>query len=451
MTGLRSISNDCFRLLDSGAKRCEVLDNLKGSLARARQDQNHAWIQLIDDEQLDTECARVTRLADDGMPVPLFGVPFGVKDNIDVAGLPTTAACPSYAYRPAKDSPTVNQLRAAGAIVLGKTNMDQFATGLVGTRSPHGAPRSVVSPAHISGGSSSGSAVVVADGTVGFSLGTDTAGSGRVPAAFNEIVGLKPTRGLLSTSGVVPACRSLDCVSIFAPSVEIAERVFSLCVGYDEADPYSRRTVQLAPLGDELVLGTPGEDQLEFFSDRDAAGIFASAISLLRGLAKEVRPIDYRPFRAAAELLYGGPWVAERYAAVGEFLEKASTDLDPIVRAIIAGGKSPSAVDVFRGMYELTSLRRNCDAEWEKMDVLVLPTTPTTYTLEQVAKDPVGTNVRLGTYTNFVNLLDLCAIAVPAGVRSDGASLGITLLAPAFHEQTLTRLAGRYCAALTGD
>jgi allophanate hydrolase len=233
--------------------------------------------------------------------------------------------------------------------------------------------------------------------------------------------------------------------------VEISQRVLSLCAGYDELDPFSRKTIQLAPLGDELILGTPEEGQLEFFFDQEAAEIFARAKALLKTLVKRVHPIDYQPFHAAAQLLYSGPWVAERYAAVGAFLENESPDHDPTVRRIILAGKKPSAVDAFRGGYELASLRMSCERQWKKMDVLVLPTTPTTYTPEQVANDPVGTNTRLGTYTNFVNLLDLCAIAVPAGARSDGAALGITLLAPAFHEQTLTRLAGRYCATLTAD
>jgi allophanate hydrolase len=374
--------------------------------------------------------------------LPLFGLPFAVKDNIDVSGWPTTAACPEFAHTAAEDAAVVARLRALGAIPIGKTNLDQFATGLVGTRSPYGIPRSVFSETHISGGSSSGSAVAVAAGLVSFSLGTDTAGSGRVPAAFNELVGLKPTRGVLSIRGVVPACRSLDCVSIFGANVADAHTVFSAAREFDVLDPLARRWAE-GPSRLQRV-GVPRADQLEFFGDEDMRTLYARARERCAALGLEIVEIDFAPFRDTARLLYTGPWVAERFAAVGEFLEKHPDAGHPVVRKIIGEATKFSAVDAFRASYELAHLRRRAEAEWLKMDALLLPTAPTIYTVEELLADPVRLNSNLGTYTNFVNLLDLCGLAVPAGFRADGLPLGVTFLAPAFGDDALAQIGASF-------
>ena len=378
--------------------------------------------------------------------LPLFGVPFAIKDNIDVAGWPTTAACREYAYLAKEDAPVVARLRAAGAIPIGKTNMDQFATGLVGTRSPYGIPCSVYDHRYISGGSSSGSAVAVAAGLAAFALGTDTAGSGRVPAAFNNIVGLKPTRGLLSTRGVVPACRSLDCVSIFATNATDARVVQSVAEGCDAQDAYSRSApVSKSPAPTTFRIGIPAPDQLEFFDDIDAAALFQAAVSRCRDLGHQVVEIDFTPFRDTARLLYSGPWVAERLAAIEGFTLHHADAMDPVVGKIIGGASSLSAVEAFKGMYELERLRKAAVDEWRKMDALLLPTTGTTYTIEEVLADPIRLNTNLGYYTNFVNLLDLCGIAVPAGFRrSNNLPFGVTFLAEAFQEDRVCSLARQF-------
>jgi len=374
--------------------------------------------------------------------LPLWGIPFAVKDNIDVAGLPTTAACPAFAYEPAADATVVARLRAAGAIVIGKTNLDQFATGLNGTRSPYGAPRSVFDPAYVSGGSSSGSAVTVGAGFATFALGTDTAGSGRVPAAFNNLVGIKPTPGLLPNTGVVPACKSLDCVTIFAATVGDGVAIRKVAEGFDAADPFSRRA-QWADLPvSGLRVGVLDGAEREFFGNTEVERLYDAAIVNLRKLGATIVPFDYAPFREAAALLYDGPWVAERLAAVEGFFGTNAADFDPTVRAIIGGALGKTAVEAFNGKYRLEELRRITEAEWAKADILLLPTSPTTYTVEEMLADPITRNSHFGRYTNFVNLLDCAAIAVPAGF--DGNDLlpaGVTLIGPAFSDDSLAPIA----------
>lgn len=379
--------------------------------------------------------------------LPLYGVPFAVKDNIDVAGMPTTAGCPAFAYTPDRSAPVVERLLAAGAIVLGKTNLDQFATGLVGTRSPYGAPRSVFDRDYISGGSSSGSAVAVAAGLCAFALGTDTAGSGRVPAAFNDIAGIKPTRGVLSTQGVVPACRSLDCVSIFAVSAADARGVAVVAQGFDAADPYSRAVRDVRLRGGPLRCGVLAPAQREFFGDAQAAELYAQAIERVRARGGEIVEFDFTPFRETAELLYGGAFVAERMAAIAPFFAAHADEIEPTVRTIIGGAERFSAADAFGAQYRLRALERRAGAAWEAFDVMLLPTAPTTYTVAEVMADPIATNARLGAYTNFVNLLDYCAVAVPAGCRPNGLPFGVTFVAPAFCDRDLAALATRFVAA----
>jgi allophanate hydrolase len=379
---------------------------------------------------------------------PLAGLTFAIKDNIDLAGLPTTAGCPAYAYQPKRSATVVERLMNAGAILIGKTNLDQFATGLVGTRTPYGACSSVFDERYISGGSSAGSAVAVAKGLVDFALGTDTAGSGRVPAAFNGIVGLKPTRGLLSTSGVVPACRSLDCVSIFAKDCEMARRVFDVARGFDESDPFSRAMgagEDAAPwLAGTFRFGVPAGEHLEFFGDDEAEGLYRKALADLEKLGGQKVEIEYSIFRAAASLLYSGPWVAERLAAIRAFMDAHSEEMNPVVREIIDGARKFSAVDAFEAEHKLRELRRATEAEWRKIDVMVLPTTGTIYTHEAVEADPFTLNTNLGRYTNFVNLLDLAAVAVPAGFRTNGLPFGISIIGPAFSDAALLSLADSY-------
>jgi allophanate hydrolase len=399
------------------------------------------WISLADERQT------VERAASVEITLPLGGIPFAVKDNFDVAGTATTAGCPSFSYKPQQTAPTVQRLIEAGAILIGKTNMDQFATGLTGTRSPYGACSSVYDSRYISGGSSSGSAVAVARGLCAFSLGTDTAGSGRVPAAFNNLIGLKPTRGLLSTTGVVPACRSLDCVSIFTRTTGDAHILWGILKGYDAEDPYSRTGAPMAAsasLDKSFQFGIPDDSQLKFFGDDEAPLLYRKAIDRLRVLGGEATKIDFTPFREAAELLYSGPWVAERYAAVGEFLQTQSEGINEVVKTIILGGAKYSAIDAFRSMYRLESLKHRAAGEWIGMDVLVLPTAGTIFRREAVMSDPIRLNSNLGLYTNFVNLMDLAAIAVPAGFRRDGLPFGISLIGPSFSDEALLQLASRY-------
>jgi allophanate hydrolase len=400
------------------------------------------WIVLADRD------AAIRRARDVDPALPLAGVPFAVKDNIDVAGMPTTAGCPAYSYVPERTATVVQRLLDAGAVLIGKTNLDQFATGLVGVRSPYGACSSVFDQRYISGGSSSGSAVAVAKGLVAFALGTDTAGSGRIPAAFNDIVGLKPTRGLLSTAGVVPACRSLDCVSIFAGSAAGAERVWRAAQGFDAADPFSRTAApgsDAAPwVPGPFRFGVPRDEELAFFGDDESPRLYRTAIARLEAVGGTRVMIDFAPFREAAALLYSGPWVAERYAAVGEFAASHVDDVHPVVGSIIRLAASKSAADAYRGMYRLEELKRAAAAQWAGIDVMLLPTAGTIYTKAAVEADPIQLNTNLGYYTNFVNLMDLAAVAVPAGFRRDGLPFGVSLVGPAFSDAALLMLASRY-------
>jgi len=410
---------------------------------------NPIWISRVPRESALKRAREIESRPD----LPLAGKTFAVKDNFDVAGMTTTAACPAYGYQAEKTATVVRRLEEAGALLIGKTNMDQFATGLVGTRTPYGACSSIFDSRYISGGSSSGSAVAVAKKQVDFSLGTDTAGSGRVPAAFNGLIGLKPTRGLVSTLGVVPACRSLDCVSIFAANCIDAHDVWQLARGLDRPDPYSRQPRPgegAAPwLYSDLRFGVPASEQLEFFGDAEAARLYNTTVERLQKLGGEKVVIDFSPFRMAAELLYGGAWVAERLAAIRDFFAEHSAEMDPVVRSIIGSADTRSAVDSFRGEYRLRELCSEALQQWREMDVLVLPTTGTIYTHEQIATDPVRLNSNLGYYTNFVNLMDLAAVAVPAGTRPNGLPFGISFIGPAFTDEALLALAHRYLGGTT--
>ena len=393
------------------------------------------WIHRVPDAALLAEAARLE--AEGARGRPMWGVPVAVKDNIDVAGLPTTAACPAYAYTPTADAPAVARLRAAGAVVMGKTNLDQFATGLVGVRSPYGIPRAPCDPTRVPGGSSSGSAAAVSAGIVPVALGTDTAGSGRVPAAFGNIVGLKPTVGAVPSRGVVPACRSIDTVSVFARTVDEALAVLRVIAGYDEADPYSRQ----GPPG-YLRRGAEAGGRIAAPADLSACDddIRDTMAALAATFGAEA--VDAAPFLELARLLYDGPWVAERTSALRGMLDHPGT-LHPTTRAILQGGLARSAVDAFDAFHIQAKARRLADILFTRFDVLLLPTAPCWPTLAEVEADPFGPNTRLGTYTNFVNLCDLAAIAVPAGFGLDGAPIGVTLVGPAWSEGRLAALADR--------
>ncbi|MEM6634720.1 MAG: allophanate hydrolase [Pseudomonadota bacterium] len=387
-----------------------------------------------------------------GPDQPLWGAPFAVKDNIDVAGIPTTAGCPAYAYTPDADAFVIARLRAAGALLIGKTNLDQFATGLVGVRSPYGVPRNAVDPAIVPGGSSSGSGVAVGHGLVSFSLGTDTAGSGRVPAALNNIVGLKPSLGALSATGVVPACRTLDTISIFAANVSDAFAVFRMACAEDPADTYSKRLVPgglFAP-PESIRIGVPNSATRKFFGDDVQAESFETSLARLTSLGARIVELDFTPFYDVAEMLYEGAWVAERYIVVEELMRTNRTALHPTTAAIIGVAEDLSAADAFRGMYRLKEIQKETSALMDAIDMLCVPTIPTFYSLEDLAADPVTPNANLGTYTNFVNLLDMCGIAVPSAPRSDGRPGSITLLGPCGTDALLASLALAFEGNRTG-
>ncbi|HEX8630972.1 MAG TPA: allophanate hydrolase [Catenuloplanes sp.] len=398
------------------------------------------WItKLTADEVADLAAA-----APDG---PLTGLRFAIKDNLDLAGHPTTAGYPGLARLPALTSAVaVRRLMRAGAVPVGKTNMDQFATGLVGTRTPYGACHSVASAAHVSGGSSSGSAVAVAAGLVPLALGTDTAGSGRVPAAFNGIVGIKPTRGLVSTRGLLPACRSLDCVTTFTRTVAEGRAALDVLAWADPDDPWSRARPP-APAGIAARMRVVGVPAGAIDLDPEHLLAWTAALSRLAGVAARVVPVDVGAFLEAARLLYGGPWIAERWAAFGGHLAGGDPTLDPIVRQIVTAGRDVGGPAVFAALDRLATLRRRTELIWPDVDALLLPVTPGHPRHREVAADPVGVNTRLGTYTNFANLLDLCAVAVPAGRRPDGLPFGVQFVAPAFADAALLDLADRWCGS----
>ncbi len=416
-------------------------DIVARSFARIRAHGDPAvFITLREEAEVRAEAAALGSADDEALP--LFGIPIAVKDNIDVKGLPTTAACPAFLYRPAKDATAVAKLRGAGALILGKTNLDQFATGLVGVRTPYGVARNLFNEKLVPGGSSTGSAIVVAAGFAPLALGTDTAGSGRVPAAFNNIVGLKPTRGLVSTTGVVPACRTLDCVSIFSLTVDDGMAALRVIAGQDAADPFShaRPVRAVGPMPSGVRLGVPFAGDRLFFGDKLSAAAYDAALQRLSGLGAQIVEIDIEPFYAAARLLYDGPWVAERYLTVKALVASAPESMHPVTRQVLLAGAHGTAADAFAAYYHLEDLRRVRDHTFRTIDALALPTAPTIYRIEDVLNDPIQLNSRLGTYTNFVNLLDLCGLAVPASIRDDGAPFGVTLLAPAGEDAALAAI-----------
>ncbi|MBO9194200.1 allophanate hydrolase [Rhizobium sp. 16-449-1b] len=405
----------------------EIIDQVFARIAAV--DDPGIFLHLADRQSLLAEAAALGTF---DPAKPLWGIPFAVKDNIDVAGMPTTAACPDYTYGAIEDATVVRLLREAGALVIGKTNLDQFATGLVGVRSPYPIPRNAIDPMLVPGGSSSGSAVATAQGIVSFALGTDTAGSGRIPAGLNNIVGLKPSVGALSTTGVIPACRTLDCVSIFALSVDDAWHVFSVAAREDGDDAYSRAVPatgygRLPPM---LSIGVPAKADLRFFGDAVMAAAYEDALDMLRGLGHRIVEVPFVEFYDVANLLYEGAWVAERYAAVKDFFDTREASFHPVTRKIYGAAKTLTAADAFNGFYALQAMRRKLAPVIASVDLFCVPTAPSHYTLADLAAEPIRENSRLGTYTNFVNLLDMCGIAVPTGKRSDGLPASVTLLAP---------------------
>ena len=432
---------------DVGASRTSAVAVAQAALDRmAAYDaiQPQVWISRVAPDALIAAARAIDARVAAGEVLPLAGVPFAVKDNIDVAGMETTAACPAFAYVAERSATVVERLLAAGALLLGKTNLDQFATGLVGTRSPYGIPRNASNLTYVSGGSSSGSAVAVAAGLAAFALGTDTAGSGRVPAAFNHLIGFKPSKGRWSTRGLVPACRTLDCITVFTDDTADARLVDGVLAGFDADDPYSKPLAEraLAP----RRIGVPRRAQRMWFGDAQSEYLYDRALATLAA-GTEIVEIDIAPLLEAAQLLYGGPWVAERTAAIGDLLTRAPEAIDPTVRAVVAPGADIDAVTLWRGMYRLAELKRHADLLLQDVDLLAFPTTGTTYRVAELLAAPVALNSHLGFYTNFVNLLDMAAVAVPAGVRDNATGFGITLIGPADSDRALLDVADSYLAA----
>ncbi|MFP4156402.1 MAG: allophanate hydrolase [Opitutales bacterium] len=434
---------DIFSLREAYLKRKLTPRQLVAELFdRAGQiDQPAIWIHRLSAEELEPYLRSLDAVDPDALP--LYGVPFAIKDNIDLSGVPTTAACEAYSYVPEVSAPVVKKLIRAGALPLGKTNLDQFATGLVGVRSPYGAPRNPYAPDRVPGGSSSGSAVALAEELASFSLGTDTAGSGRVPAAFNRLWGVKPSRGRLSAAGVVPACRTLDCVSIFTLNGEDARTVLRVAEGYDPADAYSQPTRDL-PLPANRKLGIPRMEQLMFFGDAGYSSAWQETLGQLESAGYELMEIDFEPFLRAARLLYEGPWVAERTTALKDFLESNAEDFYPATRSILSGGLKATACEAFAASYELAELKRASEAVWEGIAAVVTPTAGGFPTLAELEADPIGPNSQLGYYTNFMNLLDLCAVATPAADGAGGLPFGITWIAPRDTDRALIDLTAAF-------
>jgi allophanate hydrolase len=403
-------------------------------------DNPNIWIHRLSSEELEPYLSRLEAV--DPGSLPLYGIPFAIKDNIDLAGVPTTAACKAYAYTPGKSATVVEKLIQAGAIPMGKTNLDQFATGLVGVRSPYGVPRNPIAPDRVPGGSSSGSAVALSEGLVSFSLGTDTAGSGRVPAAFNKLWGVKPSKGRLSTSGVVPACRTLDCVSIFALNASDSQAVLKVAEGFDLEDAYSQPTADVN-LPASKKIGVPKPEQLMFFGDAGYEAAWSLALLDLKSKGWEIETIDFEPFLKAARLLYEGPWVSERTAVLQDFLESNADDFFPATRTIISGGLNNTACATFSAAYQLAALRRESEVVWEGLAAIITPTAGGFPTLADLEADPIGPNSQLGYYTNFMNLLDLCAVATPAGETEAGLPFGITWIAPRDTDKALIDIASQ--------
>ena len=412
-----------------------------------RADRPDVWITIRPEADA---IAQAEALAEHSSETPpLYGVPFAVKDNIDVAGLPTTAACPSYSYMPDESAASVAMLEQAGAICIGKTNLDQFATGLSGVRSPYGACGSARDRSVIAGGSSSGSAVAVALGEVAFALGTDTGGSGRIPAAFNNVVGLKPTIGAISTRGLVPNCRTLDCVSAFSNSVPDALVVADIMRGFDARNPFSRRAppefaFELAGRPKSFRIGLPRRQDLEFFGNEEAPRLYAAAVARLESIGGIAVPIDFAPFREAGALLFDGPWIAERVEAIGPFVSAHADDVLPVTRRIFESASRWNAVDTFAALYRQHALKREAEQIFSAIDVLAVPTVGTWFTIAELEADPIKRNTALGFYSYFVNLLDLCAVATPSGFYSNGIPAGITLVAPAFQDSLCATIAHRF-------
>jgi allophanate hydrolase len=423
----------------SGARRPSQTIAACYAAIRAHDDSAIFIAVLPEDEAM----AQALRLEQEGpRGRALWGVPVAVKDNIDDANFPTTAACPAYAYRPERDSTVVARLKAAGAIIIGKTNLDQFATGLVGVRSPYGVPRNALRPDLVPGGSSSGSASAVAAGIVPVALGTDTAGSGRVPAGLQNIVGLKPSLGLVSTAGVVPACRTLDCVSIFALDIDDAFHALQAIAGPDEADAFSRslRLGSLGAVAPGTRIGVPREQDLDFGGDDAARAAFAAAVARMNALGFTTTEIDYTPFLETAKLLYEGPWVTERWLVVRDLLKRDPHAIHPVTRAIVETGAARTADEFFVARYKLADLARAARLALEGIDILMTPTAPRPVTLAEIEADPIGANSMLGRYTNSVNLLDMAALAIPSTLERDGLARGVTLIGPSGSDALLASL-----------
>jgi len=436
------------------ARTTSAEDNARETVKRAAAYdavQPEAWISRVPEGEFYAQARGIDDRVASGESLPLAGVPVAVKDNIDVAGLETTVACPAYAYRPTVSAPVIERLQAAGALIVGKTNLDQFATGLVGTRSPYGSVGCVFNRDYVSGGSSSGSAVVVAAGVVPLALGSDTAGSGRVPAAFNHLVGFKPTRGRWSSRGMVPACRTLDCVSSLTTNVEDAALVDSVLTHFDPEDAYSRPAREEPHAsGENLRLGVASRQHLGELGETDAR-VYFDAVERLAALGVTIVEVDVTPLLAAAQLLYGGPWVAERTVVLESLLTTNPTAIHPVVRSIVQAGRGISGVDAFRGLYALQEYARKAEALWERVEVLALPTTPTIYRRAEVLAEPFGLNANLGRFTNFVNLLDMSAVSVPAGFRDNVTGVGLSLIGPAWADRDVLAVAARFAAASAED